>query len=76
MKNVAKSFGIFLVASFACGAVPATGQRQPKFTRTIAGVVVDKDEQPVADAKVRACVPIEVLQVDVGARKEITVRLK
>lgn len=54
MKDVLKSFGICLVVSFACVTVPATGQGQPKFLRTIAGVVVDKDEQPVADAKVCA----------------------
>ena len=42
-----------LLVNFVCG-VPTSGQTRTEFTRTIAGVVVDKEDQPIADAKVCA----------------------
>jgi hypothetical protein len=55
MKNVIKICGLFwLVATFFCVTVPASAQDLPRFTRTITGVVVDKEDQPVADARVCA----------------------
>jgi hypothetical protein len=54
MKNL-KIFGLcLLVVTFAWGTLSASGQSQPDFSRTIAGVVVDKEEQPIAGAKVCA----------------------
>jgi hypothetical protein len=54
-QNVIKIYGLcLLVISFACETGQASGQELPRFTRTITGVVVDKENQPVADARVCA----------------------
>jgi hypothetical protein len=55
MKRAMKSYriGLLLVALLS-GSVSASSQAGNDFTRTIEGVVVDKDDQPIADANVCA----------------------
>src|SRR6266516_181228 len=55
MNTVVRSFcRCLLVVTFAWGTLSSSGQAQPDFSRTIAGVVVDKEDDPVPDARVCA----------------------
>lgn len=55
MKSAMKSYRIgLLVIALLSGSVSVSSQAGNDFTRTIEGVVVDKDDQPIADANVCA----------------------
>ncbi len=55
MKSVTKIYGLCLLAvTFTYGTASASAQAESVFTRTITGGVVDKEDQPVADATVCA----------------------
>jgi hypothetical protein len=55
MKTAIKSYSVgLLLVALLSGTVSASSQTGTDFTRTIEGIVVDKEDQPIADAKVCA----------------------